>query len=383
MSQAREHPRQAEEAFTVWVNQPRGNNQKRTGAVVKSGRDVIKTVLLEHYGRPESGRVSKRSMRFSAFDRRGDRVPDFEDLEAAKSTWFCENDEIDKVVAFLDNEVGRTGRYRLVDRESPAAALADLLNDDIDAQTIVDALANHTHLDKIVSLLAASDTGIVAAESAVLDRRRDLVARLRRIVDDPHGTETQVQNLIANAYWIFGGRYVGVADRRSFVPLDQTDIPLLGADGALHIVELKGPSIPRLIVRHRNHWIVGSDVHEATAQAMNYVRSFDENGLTVSGLLRNELGQDYDMSRVFATVVIGHTGHHRPANASREDVTRTLRQYSASLNRIEVITYDQLVASAERPLDFDRDLRAVAGDNVSNVDPSPETTDGWPESPPF
>lgn len=383
MSQASEHPRQAEEAFTVWVNRPRGNNQKRTGAVVKSGRDVMKTVQLEHYGRPESDRVSMRSLRFSTFDRRGDCIPDFEDREATKSTWFCENDEIDKVVAFLDNEIGQTGRYRLVDRESPAAALADLLNDDVDAQTIVDALIGHAHLGKIVSLLAASDAGIVAAESAVLDRRRDLVTRLRALVDDPGSTETQVQNLIGNAYWIFGGRYVGVADRRSFVPLDQTDIPLLGADGALHIVELKGPNIPRLIVRHRNHWIVGSAVHEATAQAMNYLRSFDENGLTMSGLFRNELGQHYDMSRVFATVVIGHTSHHRPANANRDDVTRTLRQYSASLNRIEVITYDQLVDSAERPLDFDHDLHAGSGDNADHVDPPAEATEGWSELPPF
>jgi hypothetical protein len=383
VGEAGEQPQRAEEAFTVWVNGPRGNNRKRTGAVVKSGRDVMKTVLLEHYGRPGSDKVSKRSLRFSSHDRRGDRVPDFEDQETAKSTWFCENDEIDKVVAFLNNEVGHTGRYRLVDRESPIAALADLLNDNLDAQTIVDALAGHTHLAKIVSLLAASDAGILAAESAVLDRRRDVVARLRKLVDDPGSTETQVQNLIGNAYWVFGGRYVGVAGRRSFVLLDQTDIPLLGADDTLHIVELKGPSIPRMIVRHRSHWIVGPAVHEATAQAMNYLRSFDENGLTMAGLFRNELGQNYDMSRVFAMVVIGHAGHHLPVGATREDVTRTLRQYSASLNRIEVITYDQLVDSAERPLDFDRDLQGGFSAQVDQVDEAGEAADGWPEFPPF
>jgi hypothetical protein len=365
---ASEHPGRAEQAFTVWVNKPRGHTQKRTGAIVKSGRDVMKTVQLEHYGRPESGRVSKRSLRFSSYDRRGDRIPDFDEREATKTSWFCEDDEIDKVVAFLDNEVGRTGRYRLVDRESQAAALADLLKDDVDVKSIVDALAGHTHLDKIISLLAASDTGISAAQSAVLDRRRDLIARLRRLVDNPSSTETQVQELIGNAYWVFGGRYVGVADRRSFTPLDQTDIPLLSADNTLHIVELKGPSIPRLIVRHRNHWIVGPAVHQAAAQAMNYLRSFDELGLGMSAMFRNELGQNYDMSRVFATVVIGHTDHQRPDDASPDDVTRTLRQYSASLNRIEVITYDQLVDSAERPLNFDRDLQNGSNEDDQCVD---------------
>ena len=192
----------------VWVNRPHGNNQKRTGAVVKSGRDVIKTVVLEHYGRPESSTASTRSLRFSSYDRRGDRIPNFEAQGPGKASWYCENHEIDKVAAFLNNEVGRTGRYRQVDRESPVAALAGLLNDDIDPQTIVDALAGHAHLGRIVSLLAASDAGISAAESAVLDRRREVVARLRRLVDDPNSTETQVQNLIGNAYWIFGGHYV-------------------------------------------------------------------------------------------------------------------------------------------------------------------------------
>jgi hypothetical protein len=124
-------------------------------------------------------------------------------------------------------------------------------------------------------------------------------------------------------------------------------------------------------------------VHEATAQAMNYLRGFDENGLAMSGLFRNELGQNYDMSRVFATVVIGHTNHHRPAGASREDITRALRQYSASLNRIEVITYDQLVDSAERPLDFDRDLHGGSAAAPARTDVAEETADGWPEFPPF
>jgi hypothetical protein len=72
-------------------------------------------------------------------------------------------------------------------------------------------------------------------------------------------------------------------------------------------------------------------------------------------VFRNELGQSYDMSRVFATVVIGHSDHHRPAQVPREVVARTLRQYNAGLDRVEVITYDQLVDSAERPLDFQHD----------------------------
>jgi hypothetical protein len=56
--------------------------------------------------------------------------------------------------------------------------------------------------------MAGSDLGMSAAQSAVLNRRRELVTQLRQLVDNPASTETQVQNLIGDAYWIFGGRYV-------------------------------------------------------------------------------------------------------------------------------------------------------------------------------
>jgi len=102
----------------------------------------------------------------------------------------------------------------------------------------------------------------------------------------PCQDRAHVQRLIGDAYWIFGGRYVGVAARRNLMSLDQHDIPLFEADGTLHIVELKGPNIPKLVSTHRNHWIVGDDVHEAVGQAMNYVRAFDELGASHSSYYR-------------------------------------------------------------------------------------------------
>ncbi len=65
----------------------------------------------------------------------------------------------------------------------------------------------------------------------------------------------------------------------------------------MHIVELKSPGIPKLIQKHRNHWIIGDAVHEAVGQAMNYLRWLDEAGATLETMYRKELGQIYDMSR--------------------------------------------------------------------------------------
>lgn len=199
--------------------------------------------------------------------------------------------------------------------------------------------------------LAGSGPGLSAVESAVIASRRDLVAKLHRLVLEPSCTETDVQNRIGSSYWLFGGRYVGVAERRNLTVLDQHDIPLLGADGTLHIVELKGPNIAQLVRRHRNHYIVGNPVHEAAAQAMNYLRALDEQGPTLSTTYRNELGIDLDLRRLFATVVIGHPGHVR---LQERCVDQAIRSYNSHLSRVEVITYKDLLDSAQRALAFEQ-----------------------------
>lgn len=54
-------------------------------------------------------------------------------------------------------------------------------------------------------------------------------------------------------------------------------------------------------------------------------------------------------------MVIGLADHHCPPKADRAIVSRTFRQYGASLSRVEVITYDQLLEAAERALAFEAD----------------------------
>jgi len=237
----------------------------------------------------------------------------------------------------------------------------------INTHTIVGALLKLNDVGTIVEALAGSDKGLPAAEGALISKRRELVARLRRTAEDPITTETALQKVMGDAYWLFGGRYVGIADWRSIGPLDQHDIPLLCADGTLHIVELKGVNIPKLVRRHRNHWIVGGAVHEATSQAMNYLRTLDENGAALATTYRNEFGVDYDMRRAFATVVIGHPVHVIGANAHVID--QTLRSYNAHLSRVEVITYATLLDTAERALVFGDTTRTKRKrDNLSSRD---------------
>src|SRR5205823_4387645 len=143
----------------------------------------------------------------------------------------------------------------------------------------------------------------------------------------------------------FGGRYVGIVPRRDLLPLDQHDIPLIAADGSLHIVELKGPNIPKLVRKYRNHWIVGDEVHQATMQAANYIRTADEWGLSAAKSAHEELGIDVDFRRVFATVVIGHRAYATADDPPPAQLDLALRTYNGHMARVEVVTYDTLFDS--------------------------------------
>lgn len=229
-------------AFTIWVNRkPEGRGQlTRTGAVVKIGRRVLKTVTVSDYGDQATGELRKRELRFRTHERRQDGQPGWNfDESDPKSMWYCENDEVEKVLAFLHSDVATTGRFRVMDTDSPEAALLELLVENAtDLQALAQALIQQGSAAEIVSLLAGSTAGLAAAESAVVSSRRQLVARLHDLIRSKGATETEIQRLIGSAHWLFGGRYVGVADRRNLMPLDQHDIPLLAADGTLHIIEL-------------------------------------------------------------------------------------------------------------------------------------------------
>lgn len=360
----------SEDEFEVWVQrQPvRPGHLGYRSAWLKDGPKVAKTVTYAEFGDPTTNEVKNRELRFRTAPRRADGYGfDFDD---PTRTWACENGEIDRLLAFLQTEVGASGRYRLLDTTNPQAALADLLSaGDVDVDQLVAALVTDGNVGQLVSALSREAGGLAAAESAVVEQRRELVGRLQRRAADPDTTETEMQRAMGEQYWLFGGRYVGVADRRNLTVLDSLDVPLLGADGTLHIVELKGPNVPGLVRRHRNHLVVGTEVHQGTSQAMNYLRSLDEQGATLSTTYRNEYGWDVDMQRVFATVVIGHPVHVSGLEARQ--VEQTIRTYNAHLSRVEVITWATLLDSAARALEFERQAATTAQENADG------TADPW------
>ena len=151
----------------------------------------------------------------------------------------------------------------------------------------------------------------------------------------------------------------GESTRHQLSVGDVLDVPLLRADGSLHVVELKGSNIPKLVRRHRGPanpqtvagrqeelpLIVGLEVHEAVGQVMNYLCHLDETRDHV--LVQHNI----DTRRASATVLVGHPKF--VTEFSDTEISDTIRTYNSHLSRIEVMHYRDLIDYAERALALD------------------------------
>lgn len=266
------------------------------------------------------------------------------DLRPGASQWACENDVIGELHRFLAARFGTPEPQaehdaplaevirKVQSGEADVSQLAQLAEALADAPNAAAVLAEHGALQVLLD-------GIQTA------KQRDVIATLSEVVRNPDAKEKEFQRILDESWWMFGGKYIEKTKRRSLTVLTQLDVPLIRADGVLHVVELKRACIPDLVVKHREFFVVGPEVNKAVGQTLNYLREFDEQ----RDVIKNRLG--IECRRAFATVVIGHP-EHVPDAAARAQVADTLRTYNAHLSRVEVITYADLIQGAEKALEL-------------------------------
>ncbi|MBL7501537.1 DUF4263 domain-containing protein [Frankia sp. CNm7] len=180
-------------------------------------------------------------------------------------------------------------------------------------------------------------------QGAIVSLRRNKIREIRDLADSSTATETDLQKALRGNWWIFGGTFVGEERRRRLLPQIEIDLPLLLPGGVLHIIELKGPATPTT-KRYRPHvTTVTAPVNDAVNQVIGYLRMLDENR---DDILRRV---GIDTRRCGGTVVIGD-----PAPRDDRELTlEVLRTFNSHLSRVQVVTYHQLLDSAERSLDLE------------------------------
>jgi hypothetical protein len=229
----------------------------------------------------------------------------------------------------------------------------------VTAASFGDMLSRSSDVNEILAGITSTPTGLLAAELAVIRRRRTLLTGLRELALAEDTSETAMHQAIAGSYWIFGGQYTAIAER-GLMNLHEHDIPLVSGDRSLNIIELKGPEAPLVRRLSRNHLITSSAVHEAVGQCMNYLQTADDLGAALDTVHRKARNLNYDYRRARATVIIGHPARTPSTIATREQVDDAIRIYNAHLSRIQVLTYADLIDTAERALQFEEDSGKAA-----------------------
>ena len=327
--------------------------------VVHPGPRAWKTVSLLRFLNTETGEMRGPELRAQTWKAIPPEQGGGYDFDRTDYHWHCEGEhEIEALRLLLNREFPAAGRYRLVRKGSEfGRLLEELERDDVATSDVARLIQLAGRTPELVRALAASQSGGLLAEAVELQRRRDQLAELRRIVEDSSSRErAHIHPQLKMMGWIFGGRYVGESTRKQLTTGDVLDIPLLRADGSLHVVELKGANIPNLVRQYRGPGdppevagqheelplIVGAEVHEAVGQAMNYLCHLDED--------RDHILTKFkiDVRRASATVLIGHPRF--VPKFSTDEIASTLRIHNSHHARIEVMHYGDLIESAERAL---------------------------------
>lgn len=322
--------------------------------VLKRGPRAWKTAAVICIGDKTTGEIKKVTFSVQTWEKSASGSFGFE--RKSDHRWSCEDEEIAHLQALLNANLPRDGKFLVVDEESSAALIERLTRGD--ASSAVELVTKLLIVPEVRQVLSESDAVATGSALIVAQRQRAALGVLDEAVNDPTSSEQALQSALDNQWWLFGGRFIGQHQRRQLTALDQLDIPLLRADGSLHVVELKKANIPRLIERYRNHYIVGPDVHSAVSQSMNYLQALDEQAAVIQQTMK------FDVRRATATVVIGHH-QYTAGGRTPQEVSETLRTYNSHLARVEVITYADLVDGAKAALELVDETKGAAGDTAS------------------
>ena len=360
---------------------------------VHPGPQAWKTVSLLTFGDTKTGEIRGYEFRAQTWRAKSQAEGGGYDFEKTANHWHCEgNDEVEAIRMLLNNEFTGAGKYKIIPADGDAAALVEQLSqgqlDGSDAVALIELAGSQPDL---VAALAASPRGVLVAEAVELERRRQQLDELRKVVEDPGSSERDdIHPLIKNMTWIFGGEYVGEARRKSLTVGDVLDVPLLRPDGSLHVVELKGANIPKLVEQYRGAkdrevgaggiedvpLVVGVDPNRAVGQVMGYLTHLDESRDTIHAKFK------IDVRRASATVLTGHPGFVE--GYSREEVDETIRVFNSHHARIQLRHYAELIESAERALGLTSGDDAGPDGDVLEAEPwgTPVPPFG-PDEPPF
>ncbi|MCY4019601.1 MAG: DUF4263 domain-containing protein [Chloroflexi bacterium] len=295
-----------------------------------------------------------------------------------------EDNGIDILRKFLNElpQLSIDGEYLLLDAADPLAQILDALSDcSLEAGDFSKILQLLVDPRNIIKLLALPSESLELGKSVAAALSH---ARMSRVLDDfihlvdqgcgecdgcLHNKacrEHTYQKFLEANSWIFGSEYSELIPNRNFIKNRQVDFPLRRTvDGYLEVIEIKRPTDD--LFTYKDGAIVGesSVVSKARYQVSEYLSDIDvkKNDILVE--------DDIAAEKVRGKVIVGNL-------KGNVEEKKALRRLNAQLNRVEIISYDQLIATAQRMLDLLSEQRDV-GETSGNEQEAAATLVRQPE----
>ena len=191
-----------------------------------------------------------------------------------------------------------------------------------------------------------------------------------RTMVNQNPVEQTFQDLLEEHYWIFGSQYCELIPKRAITSDKKLDFPLRRtSDEYFEVIEIKRPGVElfrKMRVKEDKEYeydvyVEKKELVDAIAQVDDYLSEMDAEQYTIYVKSKGKI----KVEKARAKVIIGRDGN--------QDEMRALRRLNGRLNRIEVITYDQLIAMGQRVLDM-LDRQELTDENEDSDLPPPDSS---------
>lgn len=275
-------------------------------------------------------------------------------------------DEIQKVVDFIN-----ANRQGAIPDEDASFLVANASDNDLNIQDFgrfLENLGSNDRLDALLQILdattgnpemlsalltrASEDPKLFAEAAAALNLAtyRQAVEALEALISANDVRESEFQELLTENPWMFGSEYSELLDRRNFTRDEEQDFVLRRtSDGFIEVVEIKTTLGGQGLFNYdRSHdcYYPRSEISRVIGQVQHYLEQLDADRPNI--VMRDK----EDTLKIRAKVIIGRDGNERECTA--------LRRFNGHLHRIEIITFDQLLAIARRVLNYLESATRVA-----------------------
>ena len=261
---------------------------------------------------------------------------------------------IDFILAARSQKIpDKSGKYLILEAPNNATdhqSLVRFLND-LSGAGKIDVLAdvlNSISYDRslFTSLLerASKQPKLFAEAAAALNlvTYKQAHERLKELIADNTTKERDLQKLLEENPWMFGSEYSELLPQRKLTRNEEQDfIMRRTADNYIEVIEIKTPlNGQKLFSYDSSHdcYYASAPLSKVIGQVQNYLDLIDADRYNVMAR------DSEDPFKTRAKIIIGQDGDAKELQA--------LRSLNGHLNRIEVITFDQLLNTAKNVMKY-------------------------------